>query len=186
MTLPLRGRVGADVLRRPPAGEGRGWSVSASGQSQRRLVPRRCSSHLQPKRIRVNASSGCADARQTPEARFGGTSDACRSRRRISAAGSDRPLRRGLRLHQARLVIELDGGHHGSRRRRVRTHQRTRWLENEGYRVLRFWNHEVIDESEGRARHDLCGSLWLASNRSRLGAAHPHPRAPTLPAGEGE
>jgi very-short-patch-repair endonuclease len=27
--------------------------------------------------------------------------------------------------------------------------ERTRWLEGQGYRVLRFWNNQVFDEMEG-------------------------------------
>jgi len=39
------------------------------------------------------------------------------------------------------LVIEVDGGQHAdSEADRVRT----RWLENQGFRVLRFWNNEVL------------------------------------------
>ena len=44
--------------------------------------------------------------------------------------------------HQARLVIELDGGSTDSQdgaSPRMRT--RTAWLERQGYRVLRFWNY---------------------------------------------
>ena len=43
-----------------------------------------------------------------------------------------------------RLVIELDGGQHQERRGRdsIRDHE----LESQGYRVLRFWNHQVFEE----------------------------------------
>lgn len=47
---------------------------------------------------------------------------------------------------EARLVIEVDGSQHleqqsydGARRR---------WLERQGYRVLRFWNNEVLAETD--------------------------------------
>src|SRR5690242_5646914 len=36
-----------------------------------------------------------------------------------------------------RLIIELDGGQHDSRREYDA--RRTAWLEGEGYRVIRFW-----------------------------------------------
>ena len=52
---------------------------------------------------------------------------------------------------QARLVIELDGGQHAEQREY--DHARTRFLERQGYRVLRYWNDavflrlpEVLDE----------------------------------------
>ena len=47
---------------------------------------------------------------------------------------------------QRRLVIEIDGGqHHGD----ARDEARDAWLEEQGYRVLRFWNHEVLKNAEG-------------------------------------
>jgi very-short-patch-repair endonuclease len=44
-----------------------------------------------------------------------------------------------------KIIIEVDGGQHGT----VRDNERTAWLEDEGYRVLRFWNHEVLANIEG-------------------------------------
>lgn len=49
--------------------------------------------------------------------------------------------------HRARLVIEIDGGQHGG----TGDEARTRVLEGEGYRVLRFWNAEVLENREGVA-----------------------------------
>jgi very-short-patch-repair endonuclease len=42
-----------------------------------------------------------------------------------------------------RLIIELDGGHHNEDATAARDLERQRWLENEGYRVIRFWNSEI-------------------------------------------
>jgi very-short-patch-repair endonuclease len=44
----------------------------------------------------------------------------------------------------ARLVIEVDGSQHGQEQIAVRDAERTSWLESEGYRVIRFWNNEVV------------------------------------------
>ncbi|MDN5000289.1 endonuclease domain-containing protein [Bradyrhizobium sp. GCM10027634] len=41
------------------------------------------------------------------------------------------------------LIIELDGGHHNEDDTAERDRARQSWLENEGYRVIRFWNSEV-------------------------------------------
>lgn len=49
----------------------------------------------------------------------------------------------------ARLVIELDGSQHGEGAVKARDDLRTQWLEREGYRVLRFWNNELIENMEG-------------------------------------
>ena len=42
-----------------------------------------------------------------------------------------------------RLIIELDGGHHNEDGTAARDLERQRWLESEGYRVIRFWNSEI-------------------------------------------
>ena len=42
-----------------------------------------------------------------------------------------------------RLIIELDGGHHNEDETAGRDRKRQLWLENEGYRVVRFWNSEI-------------------------------------------
>jgi len=47
----------------------------------------------------------------------------------------------------AHLVIEVDGSQHGEEEGAVRDHERTQWLETEGYRVLRFWNNDVMRNS---------------------------------------
>jgi very-short-patch-repair endonuclease len=48
-----------------------------------------------------------------------------------------------------RLVIELDGGQHALEPEVARDVERTRELEKEGYRVLRFWNMDVLTNLEG-------------------------------------
>src|SRR5215470_7843238 len=42
-----------------------------------------------------------------------------------------------------RLIVELDGGHHNDDEIAKRDRARQLWLENEGYRVVRFWNSEI-------------------------------------------
>ena len=44
------------------------------------------------------------------------------------------------------LVIEVDGGQHAQQWRRDAA--RTAWLERQGLRVLRFWNNEVLGNTE--------------------------------------
>jgi very-short-patch-repair endonuclease len=48
-----------------------------------------------------------------------------------------------------RLVIELDGGHHADAETAARDEVRQRWLEGEGYRVLRFWNSDINENLSG-------------------------------------
>jgi very-short-patch-repair endonuclease len=42
-----------------------------------------------------------------------------------------------------RLIIELDGGHHNDDETAKRDRERQLWLEQEGFRVVRFWNSEI-------------------------------------------
>ncbi len=50
---------------------------------------------------------------------------------------------------KARLLIELDGGHHAEAAIASRDAQRSLWLESEGYRVIRFWSTELLDNLDG-------------------------------------
>jgi len=47
--------------------------------------------------------------------------------------------------HRAKLVIEVDGGHHEPEFDATRTAV----IEDEGYRVIRFWNNEVLENAHG-------------------------------------
>ena len=46
---------------------------------------------------------------------------------------------------EKRLIVELDGGQHCERKK---DDERTRSLEMEGYKVLRFWNGQVLKNME--------------------------------------
>ncbi len=48
---------------------------------------------------------------------------------------------------EPRLIIELDGGQHAEQV--VRDEKRTAELEKFGFRVIRFWNHDVIANIDG-------------------------------------
>jgi adenine-specific DNA-methyltransferase len=50
---------------------------------------------------------------------------------------------------KARLVIELDGDQHGEPEVEERDAERTAWLQAQGFRVLRFWNNEVLQSMDG-------------------------------------
>ena len=64
---------------------------------------------------------------------------------------------------EKRLVIEVDGGQHaGNKRDAVRDH----WLVEHRYRVLRFWNNEVLGNIEG---------VWDTIFAAASAAAPPHP-----------
>ncbi len=55
---------------------------------------------------------------------------------------------------QKRLVVEVDGGQHGDDRDAMRD----AWLAAQGYRVLRFWNNEVMENIDG-----VCAAITVAA-----------------------
>jgi len=75
----------------------------------------------------------------------------------------------------ARLVVELDGGQHADRVEEDAN--RTKDLEASGYLVLRFWNNDVMRNTDG----------VLEAILSTLSQQSPEPPHPTpLPFGERE
>ena len=48
-----------------------------------------------------------------------------------------------------RLVIEVDGGQHNENTNIEQDIERTKWLEKEGYHILRFWNNDIQTNIEG-------------------------------------
>ena len=48
---------------------------------------------------------------------------------------------------EEKVIIEIDGGQHAGQA--TSDADRTGWLEARGFRVLRFWNHEVLGNIEG-------------------------------------
>lgn len=47
------------------------------------------------------------------------------------------------------LIIELDGGQHNEQENRNKDNIRTRYLEERGFRVLRFWNNDIDQNVSG-------------------------------------
>jgi very-short-patch-repair endonuclease len=92
---------------------------------------------------------------------------------------------------EARLIVELDGGQHGLQSDRDR--MRTDFLEREGFRVIRFWNNDVMSNMEGvlmRIEELLCPLIpTLLSGGEKglkctLSLAGRRPLALPLPSGE--
>ena len=46
-----------------------------------------------------------------------------------------------------RVIVELDGSQHLCRK--AEDDIRSRWLEEQGFKVLRFWNNDVLKKTEG-------------------------------------
>jgi very-short-patch-repair endonuclease len=79
---------------------------------------------------------------------------------------------------KAKLVIELDGGQHDWRQ--ASDALRTRGIEAAGYRVLRFWNHDVLGNLEGVLSEIQC-ALPPTPDPSPQGGGEPRQRAPRRP-----
>ena len=47
---------------------------------------------------------------------------------------------------ERRLVIEVDGGQHSDNQKDV---ARDKWLSEHRYRVLRFWNNDILGNADG-------------------------------------
>jgi very-short-patch-repair endonuclease len=66
-----------------------------------------------------------------------------------------------LACRTARLAIELDGGQHDPERDAARTEI----IERYGYRVLRFWNNDVLSNTDG-VLEQIRQEILIARNRS--------------------
>src|SRR5581483_7662140 len=72
-----------------------------------------------------------------------------------------------------KIIIEVDGSQHADNMHY--DEQRTKWLESLGYRVLRYWNNDVLQQPDV-----VIESIWQACFDL------PHPASPpSPPAGEG-
>jgi very-short-patch-repair endonuclease len=70
----------------------------------------------------------------------------------------------------ARLIVEADGSQHAENAYDVR---RDAWLASQGWRVIRFWNHHILNDTE----------TVLTAVFDALSGPLPHPPTP-LPQGE--
>ena len=55
-----------------------------------------------------------------------------------------------------KLIVEADGGQHAERTEQDR--RRTAYLESEGFTVLRFWNNDILANTEG-VLHQIAEAL---------------------------
>jgi very-short-patch-repair endonuclease len=49
--------------------------------------------------------------------------------------------------YEKRLIIEVDGGQHATDK--GKDEERDKWLNDQGYKVLRFWNNDVLTNIDG-------------------------------------
>ena len=90
----------------------------------------------------------------------------CRYRPKFTRQLPIGPYIADLACRQAKLVVELDGSQHVESSGDT---VRTRYLEAEGWTVIRFWNSEVGDNADGVAQAILLKAAEC------LGGTHPQP-----------
>jgi len=73
--------------------------------------------------------------------------------------------------YEKKLVIECDGGQHASQV--DQDQKRDQWLKTQGFTVLRFWDHDVLQNTEV-----VLETIWSACHRD-------HPPLNPLPSREG-
>ena len=118
---------------------------------------------------------------------------------RKGATDAEKALWRGLRSHrleglqfrrqhpigpyvvdfvciEKKLVIELDGGQHVDQEEADA--RRSRYLEQRGYRVLRFWDDEVLTQGQS-----VLAVIWESL---AMGHKQATPSSPSPPQGGGE
>jgi very-short-patch-repair endonuclease len=74
---------------------------------------------------------------------------------------------------KAKIVIELDGGQHSQESDASRQHQ----IEAAGYRVLRFWNNDVLSNLDG-VLAEIQSALTPTPDPSPQGGGEKKPRCP--------
>jgi very-short-patch-repair endonuclease len=86
----------------------------------------------------------------------------------------------------ARLITEIDGSQHGTDAGIARDNERTQWLNQEGYRVIRFWNNDLSHNIDGvletvhvalYGSRDVDASTLKHERRPRSAGRHPTPPA---------
>ncbi len=78
----------------------------------------------------------------------------------------------------AKLIVELDGSQHIELAEK--DERRTRYLEDRGWMVLRFWNGEVMENAEGVAERILLVAAERMKGKA-LEAVPPRKRKPKSP-----
>ena len=74
---------------------------------------------------------------------------------------------------ERKVLIEVDGGQHVASDSDV---ERTKWLEHQGFRILRFWNNEVLNETNAVLEIILAAVIAAGPSPGAPGGAPPSPQ----------
>ncbi len=72
--------------------------------------------------------------------------------------------------HESRLAIELDGSGHLESKQAAYDEERTKILNEQGIRVLKFWNSDVLNKIE-----DVLKEIWIALEEASASSLIPAP-----------
>ena len=88
--------------------------------------------------------------------------------------------------HEAKLVVEADGGQHSDPKQAAKDAKRTAYLKSLGIRVLRFWDNDILKHTDAVAEQIYRAvsepARGIRQGESVADCPHPNP----LPEGEGE
>ena len=142
-TTPSAREVGLPL---PLAGEGWGGGVAASEVS---MAEQKTPTWKVPSRLRSNARALRKNSTDAERILWSELRD-----HRLNGAGFRRqvPIKNyiaGFACHAAKLVVELDGGQHFSDQAEQADDARSAAIEAQGFKVLRFSNHDVMTNRAG-------------------------------------
>ena len=83
--------------------------------------------------------------------------------------------------HERRLIIEVDGSQHNEPENVARDEERSAYLRTQGYRILRFWNNDVLKNIDNVMEAILAAMCEHESNPPPL----PPPRRAKVRGGRG-
>ncbi len=75
---------------------------------------------------------------------------------------------------EAALIVELDGGQHAEENAVRHDAKRTKYLQESGYRIVRFWNHEVFEDID-----TVLQSIWHKVQEPPLADSADHSLSPS-------
>jgi very-short-patch-repair endonuclease len=164
---PLAGEGGEDRRSEPGEGESRSHGASvqpphptprsrsaspspARGEGKEARVPETCNT-----KVRIPIVATTSNARALRRSMTDAERKLWRVLRARQFAAAKFPRQEPIGPYVAdfvwykqRLVIEVEGGQHAeSKRDKIRD----QWFERNGFRILRFWNNEVLNNLEGAA-----------------------------------
>jgi crossover junction endodeoxyribonuclease RuvC len=152
-----------------PRGEGGARATAREGEGLHRVIPPGAGAPVPSPRPSPRGGEGAVDLREAAK-RYPTPAETARARRlRRDGTEVEKRLWHRLRAHQLddvkfrrqepilgftadfvcherRLVIELDGGQHAES---TSDDRRTKLLAQAGFRVLRFWNNDIVDNLDG-------------------------------------